>query len=60
MVKKRDKLVIFRMEPEEDIEPRGKSDKKDRKNIVKNIVKIFLAWLQQKKTEKSSDQFEEV
>ena len=31
-----------------DANPNGKKDKKDKKNIVKNIVKIFLSWLEKK------------
>ena len=39
--KNMEKVRIFA----KDVNVGGKKEKKDKKNIVKNIVKIFLSWL---------------
>ena len=41
-----------------DSKVQGKSHKKDKKNIVKNIIKMFLSWLQSKKNEKDLSQYD--
>jgi hypothetical protein len=35
----------------------SKAEKRDKKNIVKNIVKIFLTWLETKENAKSEWQW---
>ena len=40
-----DKIRIFYHDPLQKFERNGKPEKKDKKNIVKNIVKIFVSWL---------------
>jgi hypothetical protein len=49
-----DKVRIFYHDSLQKLERNGKSEKKDKKNIVKNIVKIFLSWLEKKKNEKKT------
>ena len=60
MVKNRDKIRIFSQDQINKFEPNGKMEKKDRKNVVKNLVKIFLSWIEKKKKDDSSERFEEV
>ena len=38
----------------------GKVEKKDKKNIVKNLIKIFLAWLDKKNTDTTLKEFEDI
>lgn len=49
-----EKVRIF----SKDLRKNGKAEKKDKKNIVKNIVKIFLSWLQKKDQEKKTEVWE--
>lgn len=43
-MKTMEKIRIF----SKDAKKNGKIQKKDKKNIVKNIVKIYIAWLEKK------------
>ena len=45
-----EKVRIF----SKDSRKNGKIEKKDKKNIVKNIVKIFISWLQKKQNDKQN------
>ena len=47
--KNSDKVRIFYQDSLSKLERNGKVEKKDKKNIVKNIVKIFLSWVEKKK-----------
>ena len=59
VTKNKDKVRIFAQDQINKLELNGKVEKKDKKNIVKNLVKIFLTWID-KKVEKDAQQFEEV
>ena len=54
IVKNKDKVRIFCQDQINKLELNGKTEKKDKKNIVKNLVKIFLAWIEKKKNEKGT------
>ena len=47
--KNQDKIRIFCQESMRNEDKDGKVEKKDKKNIVKNIVKIFIAWIEKMK-----------
>ena len=53
-IKNKDKVRIFCQDQINKLELNGKVEKKDKKNIVKNLVKIFLAWVEKKKIEKGT------
>ena len=45
MGKNADKVRIFYKDSTKKLEKNKKGEKRDKKNIVKNLVKIFLAWI---------------
>ena len=53
-------MRIFCPDAVQKLESNGKVEKKDKKNIVKNVVKIFVAWIEKKKIDKGLSEFEEV
>ena len=57
-LKSSDKVRIFYQDSSHKIEKNGKTEKKDKKNIVKNIIKIFISWLEKKKIDKAPEEFE--
>ena len=60
MIKNKDRVRIFCPDVVQKLESNGKVEKKDKKNIVKNVVKIFVAWIEKKKIDKGLSEFEEV
>lgn len=42
-----------------DVRKNSKNEKKDKKNIVKNLVKIFISWLEKKQAEKAQGNWTE-
>ena len=54
-LKTNDKIRIFYQDHLNKIETNPQAERKDKKNIVKNIVKIFCSWIDRKKAENNSD-----
>ena len=48
-------MRIFTKEMVAELEGNEKPEKKDKKNIVKNLVKIFICWLEKKRIDRGTD-----
>ena len=57
---KKDKVRIFCQDQINKLELNGKVEKRDKKNVAKNLVKLFLAWIEKKKIDKGPFSFKEV